>query len=76
MDTLHVAVQKEVSAQQIDAVLEIESTNGKLLAFIESHCQIRNRKFTPDRTIIHASMSKRVFADLSRNEQVKMKIVD
>jgi GTPase len=76
MDTLHVAVQKEVSAQQIDAVLEIESTNGKLLAFIESHCQIRDRKFTPDRTIIHASMSKRVFADLSRNEQVKMKIVD
>jgi GTP-binding protein HflX len=76
MDSLHVAVQKEVSAQQIDAVLEIESTNGKLLAFIESHCQIRNRKFTPDRTIIHASMSKRVFADLSRNEQVKMKIVD
>jgi GTPase len=73
MDTLHVAVQKEVSAQQIDAVLEIDSTNGKLLAFIESHCQIRNRKFTPDRTIINASMSKRVFADLSRNEQVTMK---
>ncbi len=75
IDRLHVAVQKEVGAQQIDAVLEIESTNGKLLAFIESHCQIRDRKFTPDRTIVHATMSKRVFADLSRNEQVEMKQV-
>lgn len=76
IDRLHVAVQNEVSSQQIHATLEVDSTSGKLLAFIESHCQILDRQFAGDRTIIDARMSKRVYADLSRNEQVAIKIVD
>jgi GTP-binding protein HflX len=72
MDRLHKAVQEHVNAQQVDAVLEADSANGKLLAFIESHCQVRGREFVDGKTIIHATMSKRVFSDLSRNEQVKV----
>jgi GTP-binding protein HflX len=76
IDGLHAAVQKEVSSQQIEATLEIDSTNGKLLAFIESHCQILDRQFDADRIKLRATMSKRVFSDLSRNEQVEMKAVE
>ena len=73
MDRLHVAVQKYVSDQQVDAVLEADTANGKLLAFIEANCQVRDREFLDGKTIIHATMSKRVFSDLSRNEQVVVK---
>jgi GTP-binding protein HflX len=73
MDRLHDAVQAHVSAQQVDAVLEADAANGKLLAFIEANCQVRDREFEDGKTIIHATMSKRVFKDLSGNEQVRVK---
>jgi GTPase len=72
IDRLHAAVQEYVSAQQVDAVLEADTSNGKLLAFIEANCQVKDREFADGKTIIHATMSKRVFSDLSGNEQVKV----
>ena len=73
IDRLHAAVQDYVSAQQVNAVLELDTSNGKLLAFIEANCQVRDREFADGKTIIHATMGKRVFSDLSGNEQVKVK---
>jgi GTP-binding protein HflX len=73
IDRLYAAVAAHVNAQQVQAVLEADSSNGKLLAFIETHCQVRDRQFDGDRIIIHATMSKRALADLSRNEQVMVK---
>ena len=73
IDRLYAAAAAQVNAQQVQAVLETDSSNGKLLAFIETHCQVRDRQYAGDRIIIHATMSKRTLADLSRNEQVTVK---
>jgi len=73
IDRLYAAIQAHVNAQQVQAVLEADSSNGKLLAFIETHCQVRDRRYAGDRIILHATMSKRTLADLSRNEQVTVK---
>jgi GTP-binding protein HflX len=59
--------------QLIEATLEADSGNGKLLAFIETHCQIKDRTFDGRKIVLQAVMSKRVFEDLSRNEQVTVK---
>jgi GTPase len=74
IDKLHAAVQAHINAQQIEARLEADSANGKLLAFIEANCQIRDREFADGKTILYARMGKRVFEDLSRNEQVKVSV--
>jgi GTP-binding protein HflX len=76
IDRLHEKVQSYISAQQIDAVLEADSANGKLLAFIEANCQVRGRKFKGEKTILRAKMTKRVFEDLSRNDQVSVSLRD
>ena len=60
----------------IEATLEADSANGKLLAFIETHCQILDRQFKGRKIILRAAMSKRVYEDLSKNEQVTVKIVE
>jgi GTP-binding protein HflX len=73
IDRLYSAAAANVNAQQVQAVLETDSSNGKLLSFIATHCQVRDRQYEGDRIIIHATMSKRTLADLSRNEQIKLK---
>ena len=73
IDRLHAAIEAHVNAEQVRAVLEADSSNGKLLAFIEAHCQVRDRRFDGERIVIHATMSKRTFTELSQNDQVKVK---
>jgi GTP-binding protein HflX len=65
-----------VRGTQVDVTLEADVTNGKLLAFIESHARIHDRQFLDGRVQLKAVMGKRTLADLSRNEQVEVKAVD
>ncbi len=54
--------------------MEADVSNGRLLAFIESHTRIHDRAFVGDtgRVRIKAIMGKQTLADLSRNEQVEI----
>ena len=75
LDKLAEAVFGQVRGQQVDVTLEADVTNGRLLAFIESHTRIHDRQFVNGRVQLKAIMGKRTLADLSRNEQVEVKTV-
>ncbi len=70
------AVYQAVRGQQVDVTLEADVTNGRLIAFIESHSRVHDRRFNDGRIELHAVMGRRTFADLSRNEQVEVKSVN
>jgi GTP-binding protein HflX len=70
------AVYQHVRGQQVDVTLEADVTNGKLLAFIESHTRVHDREITDGRIQLKAIMGKQTLADLSRNDQVEVKEVD
>lgn len=73
IDRLSESVVAHVKGTQVEATLEADAANGKLLAFIETHCQILDRKFKGRRIILRVNMSKRVSEDLSRNDQLTVK---
>ncbi|MDB5302717.1 MAG: hflX, partial [Phycisphaerales bacterium] len=70
------AVYQAVRGQQVDVTLEADIANGRLISFIESHSRVHDRQFTDSRVQIKAVMGKRTLADLSRNEQVEVKLVE
>jgi GTP-binding protein HflX len=75
LDKLAEAVFAQVRGQQVDVTLEADLTNGRLLAFIESHTRIHDRQFLDGRVQLKAIMGKRTLADLSKNDQVEVKTV-
>jgi GTP-binding protein HflX len=75
LDKLVEAVYQHVRGHQVDVTLEADVTNGRLIAFIESHTRIHDRQFINGRIQIGAIMGKKTLADLSRNEQVELKAV-
>lgn len=66
------AVFDVVRGTQVEVTLEAEVTNGKLIAFIESHTRVQERKFIDGRVQIRAIMGKQTLADLQRNDQVEV----
>jgi GTP-binding protein HflX len=76
MGRLTEAVYNYVRGQQVDVTLEADVTNGRLIAFIESHTRIHDRQILDGRIEFRAIMGKRTLADLSRNEQVEVKRVE
>jgi GTP-binding protein HflX len=75
LDKLHEAVIKAVRGTQVDATLECDETNGRLLAFLESHTRIHDRQFEGGRVTLKAVMGKRTLTDLQKNDQVEVKAV-
>ena len=73
IDRLVEAVYHHVRGQQVDVTLEANVTDGRLLAFIESHTRIHDRQFTDGRVTLKATMGKRTLAGLSRHEGVEIK---
>lgn len=69
---LHEAVYRVVRGQQVDVVLEADSGNGRLLAFVESHTRVQDRQYLDGRVRINAIMGKQTLADLQRNDQVEI----
>ncbi len=70
LTALHEVVYRTARGQQVNVTLEADVTNGRLLAFIESHSRVHEKTFDDARVRIVAMMGKRTLADLSRNEQV------
>jgi GTP-binding protein HflX len=69
------AVYQHVLGQQVDVSLECDVTNGRLLAFLESHTRIRSRQYNNGRAVLAARMGRGTLDSLARNEQVEVKEV-
>jgi GTP-binding protein HflX len=72
VEKLHEAVSRCVRGQEVEAVLEADVANGRLLSFIESHASIRQRQFADGRVRMKVTIGKRTLAELSRNSQVQI----
>ncbi|HEX4794204.1 MAG TPA: GTPase HflX [Humisphaera sp.] len=70
------AIYKAVRGQQVDVTLEADVANGRLISFIESHSRVHDRQFIDSRIQLKAVMGRKTLADLSRNEQVEVKVVE
>jgi GTP-binding protein HflX len=75
LDQLAAAVLKQIRGHQVNVTLEADITNGRLMAFIESHSRIEDRQFNDGRVTVQAIMGKRTLTDLSKNDQVEVKSV-
>jgi GTPase len=76
VDRLLASVLAQVKGRMVEATLEADSANGRLLSFIETHCQILDRQFNGRRIILRATMSKKVCDDLMRNDQLTVKPIE
>lgn len=76
LEKLHEAVLKVVRGMQVEVTIECDVTDGRLLAFLESHARITDRQFDDGRVTIHAVVGKRLLADLSKNDQVVVKTIN
>jgi GTP-binding protein HflX len=72
---LHQFVEQQVRGQQTEVLLEAEASNGKLLAFIETHTTVHSRDFLDGRVTLRATVPKRVLTDLKNNQQVEVRPV-
>jgi GTP-binding protein HflX len=70
------SVYKFVRGQQVEATLECDVTNGRLISFIESHTRVSHREFTDGRVEFRVVMGRNTLADLARNGQVEVKSVE
>ncbi len=73
---LHEAVYRAVRGQQAEAVLEVDVTNGRLIAFIESHTRVLERDVVDGRMRFRVIVGRQTLADLARNEQVTLITAD
>jgi GTP-binding protein HflX len=72
LHALQDAVFRAVRGQQVDVTMEADVTNGRLLAYIESHTRVHDRQFTDGRVQLRAIMGKQTLTELSRNDQVEI----
>lgn len=70
------AVYKFVRGQQVEATLECDVTNGRLISFLESNTRITHRDFRGERVEFVTIMGRNTLADLAKNGQVEVKSVD
>jgi GTP-binding protein HflX len=75
IDRLTEAVFDHLRGQQVEATLEADVANGRLLSFIESHTRVQDRHFLDGRVTMRVVVGKKVLADLARNGQVEIKDV-
>ncbi len=73
---LNEAIYRVVRGHQVDVTLEADTSNGKLISFIESRTRVHERTFGDTRVLFKVTMGKQMLADLSRNDQVEVKIVE
>jgi len=66
------AVHNHYRGTLVDVQLQLATENGKLLSFIETHCQVLEREYVEGKTLITARIGKKTLADLMRNDQVEV----
>jgi GTP-binding protein HflX len=73
LEDLHAAVQEFLRGQQVRVHLETAASAGKLLAFLEANSRIEEREYVEQSLRLTAVMSKRMYQDISANEQVTIR---
>ena len=69
---LHEAIYKHFRGQQYQVEMEVDLTNGKLLAFLEAKCRIEDRQFTEEKVRLTAVIGKNMLRELRANEQIRV----
>lgn len=69
-------VHRAFLGQQVEAILEADLTNGRLMSFLESHTTVHQRQFLDGRVRLHVRVGKQLLAELARNPQVQIATVD
>lgn len=64
------AVLKFVRGHQVDARLECDVTNGKLINFIRTHTRVREEIITDNRMAFEVTVGKQLLKQLRENDQV------
>ncbi len=70
------AVYRHVLGQQVRVDLDVDVTDGRVLAFIESHTRVEARQFVDGRATFVAVMGRQTLAQLSHHGQVSVNKVD
>ena len=70
------AVYKTVLGRQVRVELDADVTDGRVLAFIESHTRVEDRQFVDGRARIVAVMGRATLAELSHQGRVEVLKVD
>jgi GTP-binding protein HflX len=70
------AVYHHVLGRQVRVQLEADVTDGRVLAFIESHARVEDRQFVDGRAQIVAVMGRQTLAELSHHGRVAVTKVD
>ena len=70
------AVYRHVLGRQVRVELEADVTDGKVLAFIESHARVEERAFVEGRARLVAVMGRQTLAELSQQGRVDVTKVD
>ncbi len=76
LDQVAEAVYRHVLGQQVRVDLDADVTDGRVLAFIESHTRVEARQFVDGRANIVAVMGKQTLAQLSHYGQVSVNKVE
>jgi GTPase len=71
---LYDAVARHVSGLQVEAVLEADAGNGRLISFIERKTQVQEREFLDGRVRMKVIVGRQTLEDLQRNEQVRIEM--
>ena len=72
LDQLAEAVYQHVRGQQVRVELEADVTDGRVLAFIESHTRVESREFVDGSARLTAVMGKQTLAELAHHGQVSV----
>ena len=72
LDALAEAVYGRVRGQQLGVTLVADVTDGKLLAFIESHTRVQGREFVDGRVRVRTVVGRQTLAELSRNPGIEV----
>ena len=67
------AVFRFVRGQQLEAVLVMPVTDGRLISFIESHTRVRDRAFEDNNVVFTVELGKKTLADLTRNPGLEIR---
>ena len=76
LDQVTEAVYKHVLGLQVRVELEADVTDGRTLAFVESHTRVEDRQFVDGRARMTAVMGRQTLAELSQQGRVELLKVD
>ena len=70
------AVYKQVLGRQVRVELEADVTDGRVLAYLESHTRVEGREYVDGRARIVAVMGRSLLAELSQQGRIAVTKVD